>query len=112
MLYIQNVKYLKPTFNLPDFTGAKIIKKNYAYVYGYGNRIIVTKEGGGYNPEDDALQLKYVGAISTLATQTNQSWPNGSYVAFATKSQMTALQAANMFADFENAPTIPYLIKY
>ena len=97
---------------MPDYTGARLVKGDHFDVFGYGNRILITQEENPSVGNIDAIQLKYLNAVSPLASQHNQVWANGSFIAFPTKEQLVAAQARNLFADISALPYLNYVIKY
>lgn len=100
------------SFNIPNFSGARLVKGDHFDVFGYGNRILLTQEENPSVGNIDAIQLKYLNAVSPLATQHNQVWANGSFMAFPTKAQLVAAQARNLFSDISGLPTLNWAIKF
>ena len=89
-----------------------MVKGDHFDVFGYGNRILITQEQNPSVGNIDAIQLKYLNAVSPLATSQNQVWANGSFIAFPTKDQLVAAQARNLFSDISGLPTLNWAIKF
>lgn len=100
------------SFNIPNYSGARLVKGDHFDVFGYGNRILLTQEENPSVGNIDAIQLKYLNAVSPLATQRNQTWANGSFIAFPTKAQLVAAQVRNLFSDISGLPTLNWAIKF